>query len=125
VLVSLGAPVRAWRNVGSGTADAPAAMGHWLDVALVQPGGNRDAVGAWIEVRVSDTVQRNEVTIGGGHVGGTLGAAHFGLGAATSAEVRVQWPDGQQGAWQAAPVDGVVTVDRASGTMAVRPSAGP
>ena len=30
--VNLGAPVRVWRNVGGGTADAPAPMGHWLGV---------------------------------------------------------------------------------------------
>ena len=65
MLVNLDAPVRAWRNVGSGTAAAPAPLGHWLGIALDEPGSNRDAIGAWIEVKVGDTVMRREVTIGG------------------------------------------------------------
>ncbi len=46
VEANLGAPVRLWRNVGSGSADAPAPMGGWLALRLGQPGGNRDAIGA-------------------------------------------------------------------------------
>ncbi len=29
-------------------------MGHWLDLRLDQPGANRDAIGAWIEVQAGD-----------------------------------------------------------------------
>lgn len=116
VEVNLGAPVRAWRNVGSGTAEAPAPLGHWVDIALAQPGPNRNAIGSWIEVRVGDTVLRRELTVGGGHLGGALVPVHFGLGQATTADIRVQWPDGEQGSWITVPVDTAVTVDRASGT---------
>jgi hypothetical protein len=35
-----------------------------------------------------------QVTVGGGHAGGQALPLHFGLGAATSAQVRVDWPDG-------------------------------
>ena len=47
---------------------------------LAQPGPNRDAIGAWIEVKVGDTTLRRELTVGGGHAGGELGWVHFGLG---------------------------------------------
>ena len=73
VLVNHGAPVKLWRNVGSGTAAAPAAMGHWLAIRLGQTGANLDAIGSWVEVRVGDTTLRREITVGGGHVGGQLG----------------------------------------------------
>jgi len=99
IVVNYGAPVRVWRNVGSGSAARPVAMGHWIGVRPVQPGPNVDAIGAWVEVRVGDRIQRRELTVGGGHAGGQLGWAHFGLGGATGAEVRVLWPGGEAGPW--------------------------
>ena len=74
-------------------------MGNWLQIELRQDGGNRYAVGAWIEVRISSRTLRQEVTVGGGHAGGHAGWIHFGVGAAERAEVRVQWPGGAWGDW--------------------------
>ena len=88
-----------FRNVGAGTAEAPAPMGDWLALRLNEPGGNRDAIGAVIETKVGDAVQRRELTIGGGHIGGQLGWTHVGIGPATEAQVRVTWPDGEVGPW--------------------------
>jgi hypothetical protein len=112
VVVNLRENVKIWRNVGSGTADHPKAMGNWLALRLRQPGGDRDVVGAWIEVRTGPRVQRRELTIGGGHAGGQLGWIHFGLGAARDAQVRVQWPDGQWGPWVHVPANQFAYVDR-------------
>jgi hypothetical protein len=104
--------VQAWRNVGSGTAEAPASTGHWLGVEVVQDGPNADAIGAWIAVRVGDTVQEREIVVGGGHVSGQLGPIHVGLGAAERAEVRVTWPDGVVGPWLPVGAGGFVRVRR-------------
>jgi hypothetical protein len=101
-VVNLRDKVQAWRNVGAGTAAAPQAMGRWVAVRPLQPAGNRDAIGAWIELRAGGRTQRREVTSGGGHASGHLGWVHFGLGEATDAQVRVLWPGGQAGPW--APV---------------------
>ncbi|HEX6474908.1 MAG TPA: ASPIC/UnbV domain-containing protein, partial [Candidatus Limnocylindria bacterium] len=60
-----------------------------------QSGPNRDAVGARIEVRAGDRTISREVTVGGGHVSGSLGWIHFGIGAADEASVKVTWPDGE------------------------------
>lgn len=87
--------VKLWRSVGSGDRDDPKPMGNWLALDLRQPGANSNAIGAWIEVRVGDQSTWREVTVGGGHAGGQLGWIHLGLGAAQSAEVTVQWPDGE------------------------------
>jgi hypothetical protein len=120
VEVHLGAPLRLWRNVGAGTAAAPAAMRHWLQVRIADPGrSNRDAIGGWLEVRANGTTTRRELTIGGGHGGGQLGWIHVGLGTATAAEVRVQWPDGEVGPWLPVEADRFVNLER--GAAAVRP----
>ena len=111
VQVNFGAPVQMWRSTGSGAPDNPA-MGHWLAVQLSEPGPNRDAIGSWIEVKAGDSTIERELTVGGGHVSGRLGPTHFGLGAADRAEVRVTWPDGEQGPWIPVEADQYVTLDR-------------
>ena len=112
VVVNREADVELWHNVGSGDADAPAAMGHWISIGLHQPAPNVDAIGAWIDVRVDGRTVSREVTVGGGHAGGQLGWTHVGLGSETTAEVRVQWPDGETGPWMAVDADRYVIIDR-------------
>ena len=92
VVVNRRAPMELYQNVTAKT-------GNWLTVDLHQEGANPNAIGAWVEMRTNGAVQTQEVTIGGGHVGGQAVPLHFGLGAATGAEMRVTWPDGQSGAW--------------------------
>jgi enediyne biosynthesis protein E4 len=108
-----------WRNVGAGSADKPAPMGHWLQLRLKQAGGNRDAVGAWVEVDLGEAggrrVVRQELTVGGGHASGHLGWMHFGLGAAQQVKLRVQWPQGDWSDWQSVRADRFYQVDKALG----------
>ena len=92
VVVNRRAPMEIWQNVTEGA-------GQWLAVRLRQGSGNRDAIGAFVEVETDAGLQTREVTVGGGHVGGQLGPLHFGLGAARAARVRVIWPDGVTGDW--------------------------
>jgi hypothetical protein len=105
-------PVTLWRNVGSGDAADPHPMGGWLALRVTEPGPNRDAIGAWLEVRVGDVMARRELTVGGGHISGQLGWVHFGLGAANDADVRVQWPDGEVGPWIHVDADEFATIER-------------
>jgi hypothetical protein len=115
VVVNRWEKAQLWRNVGSGKAAAPAPVGRWLQLRLRQSGGNRDAVGAWVEVQTGERVQREERTVGGGHASGHLGWMHFGLGAATQAKVRVQWPGSGWSDWITADADGFYVLDRQSG----------
>ncbi len=112
VEVNFKSQVLLWRNVGSGDAGRPATMGRWLGLELAQPGPNRDAIGSWIEVRAGALTLQRELTVGGGHVGGQLGWVHFGLGEATAADVRVQWPDGQTGPWMHLPANEFAVIER-------------
>jgi hypothetical protein len=100
VIVDRVANVRVYRNLGSGTEDAPQLIGNWVNIELRDAGTNREAIGAWLEVRVNGAIQQRERTVGGGHVSGDLLPVHFGLGQSTSADVRITWPDGTQGDWQ-------------------------
>jgi enediyne biosynthesis protein E4 len=92
-----------WRSTG-------ALDGAWVQVRLAQPGTNCDAIGAVIELRRGDKVERHEVTSGGGHMSGSVGWMHFGLGADDAAEMRVIWPDGTEGAWQILPARAFYTL---------------
>jgi hypothetical protein len=116
VVVDRVSNVRVYRNVGSGTAEQPMTTGNWVALDLRQDSANRDAVGSWLEVRTDSGTQQRETTIGGGHASGELVAWHFGLGGASSAQVRVTWPDGTQSDWQ--------TVN-ANHTYALSPGAAP
>ncbi|KAA2316053.1 CRTAC1 family protein [Pseudooceanicola sediminis] len=100
LVVNRRAPLELYRNVTEGT-------GHWLEVSLQQPGGNRNAVGA--RVRVNG--QEQEVSVGGGHASGQATPLHFGLGAAETAQVTVIWPDGSRSEAHPA-VDRIVTLRR-------------
>lgn len=105
LVVNQGSPVEIWRNATDGT-------GHFLEIALRQDDVNRDAVGAWIEVKTGEIVQRREVTIGGGHASGKTGWHHVGLGKQPETEIRVLWPDGEAGPWQTVKADGFYVVAR-------------
>jgi enediyne biosynthesis protein E4 len=92
-----------WRNT---TVFDPAVAGHegrHVRLRLGQDGPNRDAIGAWIEVRQGDRVLAREITSGGGHAGGHLGWIHVGIGAAEAAQLRVIWPDGSGSGWLTLP----------------------
>ena len=123
VIVNRWERAKLWRNVGAGTAAAPKPIGHWLQVRLRQDGGNRDAIGAWLEVESGGRVQRREQLVGGGHVSGTVGFLHVGLGEATKARVRVLWPGTKPGdaaltsPWFDAQADAHYTLDRQKGLL--------
>ena len=112
-----GAPVTVWLNQGAGSGANPVAPAHWLAVRVQQPSPNVDAIGAWIEARAGGVMYRRELVVGGGHAGGQLGWVHFGLGPASSAEIRVRWPDGAIGPWQRVDADGFVIMDRATNRL--------
>ena len=97
VVVNRRENVSLWRNVGAGDAAAPAPMGNWIALRLQDDAPNRDAIGAWIEVRAGDRSVQREVTVGGGHASGQLGWVHVGIGDAREAQVTVVWPDGERG----------------------------
>jgi enediyne biosynthesis protein E4 len=107
-----------WRQLPVAAGES---AGHWLELRLQQPQGNRDAVGAWVEVRLgadaNARVVRQELTVGGGHASGAMGWMHFGLGDARAVQFRVQWPHGGWSAWTDAKVDSYYVVTEQQATL--------
>ena len=106
VVVNRRAAMELWQNVTPDT-------GNWAAIEPVLTPPNRRAVGAWVELRADGKVTAREVTVGGGHAGGTALPLHFGLGRAAAAEVRVIWPDGASTGWLSVPAGQVTRIGRA------------
>ncbi len=103
VVINRRAPMELWRNAAPQT-------GNWAEIEPELPGPNRRAVGAWVEIRTPLASFAQEVTVGGGHVGGKAVPLHFGLGAAQTADMRVIWPGGEVGAWQPIAINTITRV---------------
>ena len=68
-----------------------------LSVQLEDHAGNRDGVGARIELRQGDTLQVRELQIGGGFMSFDAPIAHFGLGESERADsLTIVWADGDE-----------------------------
>jgi hypothetical protein len=114
VVVNRGDRAQLWRQLPVLAPDKT----RWLQLKLQQEGGNRDAVGAWVEVRTgtpnNPVVQSQELTVGGGHASGHIGWMHFGLGSASRAEIRVRWPHSGWSDWQDVDANGYFTISPTS-----------
>jgi hypothetical protein len=110
VVVNRRAPLEVFQNVTVGA-------GHWIGLSLAQDEINRNAIGAWIEVKSHSRVQARELTVGGGHASGESVPEHFGLGDAKRALVRVIWPDGMPSDWIDLAVDQTFQIARNGGAL--------
>lgn len=105
VVVNRNSPAQLWRNTSANA-------GNWIELSLQQDGANRNAVGAFVEVKLGDHVLRREVTVGGGHASGQAGWVHFGLGTAESADLRILWPGETDAPWQAVTANGFYKITK-------------
>lgn len=114
VVVNRHSGAELWRNASEDD-------GNWVQLRLEQAAPNRDAIGAWIELRFADRTIRRETFSGGGHVSGQAGWWHFGLGEADSAEIRVIWPDGEASEWESVAAGAFYVVARDGAPRRWRP----
>ena len=68
---------------------------RWLKVKLEGVKSNRSAIGARVTLRYGDSVQAQEVLSQSSYLSVNDRRLHFGLGAATTADVEIRWPLGQ------------------------------
>jgi hypothetical protein len=73
--------------------DAPP-ENHWIKFRLEGTKSNRSAIGARVLVRYGGHVQAQEVVSQSSYLSSNDPRLHFGLGAATTADVEVHWPSG-------------------------------
>jgi enediyne biosynthesis protein E4 len=86
---------------------------HWLRVRLEEGGGNREAIGAWVELTAGGITQRRQVMPARSYLSSSELPVTFGLGNADRVEgLRVTWPDGEVQEVEPPAIDQLVTVGR-------------
>jgi enediyne biosynthesis protein E4 len=79
---------RFYSNLGSGN--------HWLELKLIASKGTPLAIGARIALTSEGKTQLREISAGGSFISQHDLVAHFGLGGAKKAAVKIRWPDGTE-----------------------------
>lgn len=70
---------------------------HWLDIQLVGTDGERDCVGARVQVHAGEKVWSDWSISGDGYLASNESVLHFGLGDVTDVgDVVVTWPSGKE-----------------------------
>lgn len=92
--------------------DNVGARNHWLQLNLVGPRGNRQAIGARVTLVTAEGRQTQEV---GANEGAYLSQGHYrlyyGLGANKQAsEIHIRWPDGSRQVLRDVPADRMLTI---------------
>jgi hypothetical protein len=100
--------------------DAPSGN-HWIKVRLEGTKSNRSAIGARVVVRYAGKVQVQEVVSGCSFCSSNDPRLHFGLGAATTADIDVRWPSGLIEHIHGAAANQLLTLREGTGQVKGRP----
>jgi len=88
---------------------------HWLRVKLIGKNCNRDAIGAWVEVRVAGETLSRQVMPTRSYLSQVELPVTFGLGDAEGIEsLSVHWPDGSTQKVAPGDVDRLLTIEQAT-----------
>jgi hypothetical protein len=110
LVMNMNEPPSLMRNDVSGN-------GHWLKVLLVGVTSNRSAIGARVIVRYGGRTQAQELTAQSSFYSANDRRLHFGLGAATSAELTVRWPSGATEQIPSVSADHLVVIREGAGIL--------
>jgi enediyne biosynthesis protein E4 len=94
--------------------------GHALSVRAITTTG-RDAIGARVTLTAGGRKQMDEVRSGGSFISQSDFRLHFGLGAATTADLAVRWLDGKTESIPAAKAGEMVTIQEGKGIVRRQP----
>ncbi len=100
--------------------DAPSGN-HWIKLRLEGARSNRSAIGARVVVRYAGKVQVQEVLSGCSFCSSNDPRLHFGLGAATTADIEVRWPSGLVERVHGAAANQLLTLREGGGQVKGRP----
>lgn len=101
----LDALIANWRGAPDLLRNDSPATGGWVRVVLRGRGGNREAIGARVEVTAEGRRQVREVHSGGSYCSQHEFPLTFGVGAAEKISVRVRWPGGTYTDWNGLKVN--------------------
>ena len=110
LVINLNEPPSLLRNDVTGS-------NSWLKVKLVGTKSNRSAIGARVVVKSGESTQTQEVQSQSSFLSCNDFRLHFGLGQATTAEIKIRWPNGE---WQTLPnvaANQLVTVKEGPGIV--------
>jgi hypothetical protein len=110
LIVNLNEPPSLLRNDLSGSA-------HWLKVKLIGVKSNRGAVGGRVTAHYGGKVQAQEVLSQSSFYSANDSRLHFGLGAATAADLEIRWPNGGKERLTAVKADQLVTIKEGAGIV--------
>ena len=84
---------------------------HWLRVKLTGTGANRDAIGAWVELRAGDMLQKRQLMPTRSYLSQVEPVITFGLGDLDRVDsLEVLWPDGSRQAVTGIKVDSLLEI---------------
>jgi hypothetical protein len=116
LIVNLNEPPSLLRNDLSGG-------NHWLKVQLTGAASNRSAIGARVTAQYGGRRQAQEVMAQSSFYSVNDRRLHFGLGAQTSADLTIRWPNGGVEAIAHVKADQFITVTEGKGITRSRPPA--
>jgi enediyne biosynthesis protein E4 len=89
--------------------DAPK-QNHWLKIKLVGTKSNRSAIGARVVVRYGKRIQSQQLLSQSSYLSCNDPRLHFGLGAETTADIEIYWPNGLQERLTEVAADQLLTI---------------
>jgi enediyne biosynthesis protein E4 len=110
LIVNLNEPPSLLRNDISGDH-------HWLKVLLVGTNSNRSAIGAQVIASYEGRKQVQAVLAQSSYISVNDRRLHYGLGQATSADLVIRWPNGNQENVAGAAADQLVVIREGSGVI--------
>ena len=95
--------------------------GHWLKVLLVGTTSNRSAIGGRVTATYGTRTQVQDVTAQSSFYSVNDRRLHFGLGAATVADLSIRWPNGNTERIAAVKAGQLVVVREGAGILRAQP----
>lgn len=102
-------------------AIAQTAGNRWIKIRLEGVKSNRSAIGARVAAHYGGKVQTQEVLSQSSYLSASDPRLHFGLGAATTADVEIHWPRGLVEKYSALAAGQLVTIREGTGIVKGRP----
>jgi enediyne biosynthesis protein E4 len=90
---------------------------HWLKIKLVGTKSNRSAIGARVVVHYAGKKQAQAVMSQSSFYSSSDPRLHFGLGAATIADVEIFWPSGMHQNFKAVPANQLAVIKEEAGIV--------